>query len=132
MTATVAMQSVPSIAVQSAESSAKAASSKNNNETSKVENEQKSSFKNLYDDAKKVDNSAGSETKKHDVSDAAGKERLAEDGKSLPSEGKSTAAGNEKEASSDQQSTQLDEDSNQELLIAQKMASLNPDETSVK
>lgn len=131
MTATVAIQSAPSRAIQSADSSAKAASTRNNNASSEVENERKNSFKDFYDDAKKVDNSAEAETKKHDVNDDAGKEGLAEDGKNLPPEGKLVAAENEKEASFSQHTNQLDEDSRQDPFITQQMPSLNPDEAAL-
>jgi len=131
MTATVAIQSVPPTSVQGSESSARAASAKNNSETSNVKNEEKSSFKDLYDDAKKLDNTVESKTSKQDVDDAAGKKVLAEDGKSLPPEGKSGEAENKNEASLKSSTMTSDEDNGQDLLMAQNFSDLNLDETGV-
>jgi len=130
MTATVAIQSVSPTSAQGAESSSRAASAKNNNETSNLKNEEKNSFKDLYDDAKKVDNRAETQTRKQDVDDASGKKTLAKDGNNLPPEGKQNAAINEKESSL-KASTTSDENDTQDLLIAQNLSDLNLDETAV-
>jgi len=129
MTATVAIQSVPSKAVQGAESSNRTAIAENNNETSNVKNEGKSSFKDLYDDAKKLDNRAEGKTTKQD---AAGKKSLAEDGNSLPPESKTEAAENENETALNASTNKSDEDSGQEGSTAQSFSDLNLDATAVK